>query len=82
MNTRTWPYGTRRVCKVLEDNPRVVREGKAPVSILVVEDDANEAHIIIDGARDVAIAANATGEIVFTKGGPMGGYWKFTEAGK
>lgn len=68
MKTRTWPYGTTRFAKVIETGRQFT----------MLEDDKGEGHVLINGAQDDTAEVGDTGILTFTKGGPTGGYWKFT----
>lgn len=72
MLCRTWPYGTVKKVKV-EDVKRV-SNGKSWLVMCIGIDD-NEGYMLL-GELDGAVK-NETGEIVFTQGGPTGGYWKY-----
>jgi hypothetical protein len=69
MKTRTWPYGTTRTAKVIE----------AGTQVNPVEDSENEGHVLMNGAQDDTAKVGDTGKLIFTKGGPTGGFWKFTK---
>lgn len=73
---RTWPYGTRRTAELLE----VLR--RPGVTALVLRDGLGEHHTLIMPARGphapaAGLARGRTGQLVFTAGGPTGGYWNF-----
>jgi hypothetical protein len=67
MNTRTWPYGTKRKAKVVDSN----------YVVLVLEDAENkeEAYVLVNPGT--VYAPGTEGELTFTKGGPTGGHWEF-----
>lgn len=80
MNTRTWPFGTRRRGKVLRREDATYK-GK-PVVVLVLQDDRGEGHILIDCVPpESPVQAGHVGTLVFTKGGPTGGHWRLENAG-
>jgi len=75
MLTRTWPYGTVKHCDVID----VIREPKFTLLICHADDDpSNEAHVCIYRPDDVTAEKGDRGRLVFTRGGPTGGYWKFS----
>lgn len=81
MQTRTWPYGTRKSCEVMD----VVRSGNTVGLICHADDDpADEAHVCIFNRKDTPEADTAKpkdrGTLVFTQGGPTGGYWRFVKS--
>ena len=45
---------------------------------LICRDELNEGHVI-HGVDTEPCAVGDTGTLTFTKGGPKGGYWKFTK---
>lgn len=77
---KTWPYGTTRrgvVCianwrpKGIPDN---IQSGQ------LIKDEFNEMHICIGKeCADLTAIAGDAGTLTFSKGGPTGGYWKFTK---
>jgi len=69
MITETWPYGTTRRAKVIENESRFT----------IVEDDTGKVHILAFGAGDRTAKKDEQGTLTFTFGGPTGGYWKFTK---
>ena len=71
----TWPYGTKRKAKVLE--ARTAKMRGAPISVIVCEDENGEGHILA-GTDSEECKAGDYGFVVFTNGGPKGGYWRFT----
>lgn len=74
MDERTWPYGTQLRAKVLE-RTKATHAGKV-VDMLVLQDRNGEGHIIL--GTSLHGEAGESGTLVFTQGGPSGGYWKFT----
>lgn len=77
METKTWPYGTKRRARVLKANWRP--EGldpRAPAGMLLM-DNLDEAHICVGSAADSDAKEGDTGLLTFTQGGPTGGYWQF-----
>ena len=62
-------YGTTRKGKVLEIVGRTQ----------FVADDHGEGHILMAGSGDESARIGDSGSLIFTKGGPTGGYWKFTK---
>lgn len=72
MFTRIVPFGTRVKAEVLES----FVENNTPV--LMCKDESEEAHVIIGHPRPLP-SVGARGELVFTEGGPKGGYWHFYE---
>jgi hypothetical protein len=78
---KTWPYGTQRYGFVAMNNFRPFGlDPKASTAQLIV-DDVGEAHICVGGAGDATAERGDSGVLSFTKGGPTGGYWKFTKDG-
>lgn len=77
MLTRTWPYGTVKRGRVLRVDDTTTH------TILTVEEIDPTAgdkggFILIDRRGDAIAKPGDMGTMVFTKGGPTGGYWKFT----
>ncbi len=77
---KTWPYGTTRrgvVC-IADWRPKGL-----PASVQagqLIKDELNEMHICCgDHCADLTANAGDAGTLTFTKGGPTGGYWKFTK---
>lgn len=68
MQQKTWPYGTTY---------DVIVEKSDEKMILVVAKSINEGFILMGhGLKgDDLPAPKSSGKIVFTKGGPKGGYW-------
>jgi hypothetical protein len=67
MQTRTWPYGTRKVGTVSSvDNLRNHR------IVFITSED--EGYFLLGEPADVRVGQTVTFE--FCKGGPMGGYWR------
>lgn len=76
MLVRTWPYGTTKGAKVLD----VQHTPSGRIKVLVLEADDGEGHILVENAAQTpGVQAGDVGQIVFTKGGPTGGYWRFTQ---
>jgi len=74
----THPYGTTRKAIVLKSNWRPPGlDPRAPAGMLLV-DDCGEGHICVGDCGDMTAKVDETGTLTFTKGGPTGGYWKFT----
>lgn len=75
--TKTWPYGTTRQATV---------EGVVPQPdgrrIHIAIDDQHEGHLLLGDAADENAGAGDRGILTFTRGGPLGGYWKFTKTTK
>lgn len=67
---RTWPYGTEYDCKVISSSPAM---------IMVHVQSTNEAFALVRHGVKPAPFEGTKGKITFTQGGPMGGYWKFTQ---
>ncbi len=70
LSKRTWLYGTTRRAKLLESR----RSG-----VQVVVDELKEGHVLVFGAGDKTAQQGDSGILTFTKGGPTGGFWKFTK---
>lgn len=73
MKTKTWAYGTTREGKV----EAIVGSGASTTHI--VSDEHHEGHVMTAGAFDENAAIGDKVRLVFTKGGPTGGYWKATK---
>jgi hypothetical protein len=75
----TYAYGTTRKAKVLKTNwrPKGLPD-KAPSGMLLV-DEFKEGHVCVGECGDMTAKEGDTGTLTFTKGGPTGGYWKFTK---
>lgn len=84
MLARTWPYGTRKRVLVIGITEMYLRpEGpKCPV-VTAVDSDATVADADREGyflfGEEAKPAYGAEVTIVFTQGGPQGGYWKIEE---
>lgn len=77
MTPRTWPYGTTLEFTVDDVNHR------GSLVIVIGKDENGEGHCMItewDDMKDVRVSDVC--RIVFTEGGPTGGYWRIeTEDG-
>lgn len=71
MKTRTWPYGTRKEVKI-----------RSATGNLIIGEDGLEAFALIGhGLKgDQLPSVGSFRTIVFTQGGPTGGYWKLEES--
>lgn len=69
MNRRVFQYGETRRATV----EHVDRSGA-----LVLTDELGEGHILLGVPSDPCEKGDA-GTLTFTKGGSMGGYWRFTK---
>ncbi len=76
--TRTWEYGTRKPGQILS----VMQRGTILALVFVEHGDDQEAFTLFGGDAMRSVKEGDTGEIVFTKGGPTGGYWVFVPASK
>lgn len=66
----TYPYGATRKATILETHE----------FFHVAVDELGEGHVLLGfDAYDETAQANDKGILTFTKGGPTGGYWKFTK---
>jgi hypothetical protein len=72
IQTRTWPYGTTRLAKVVE----CIKQ-RHHLKAQVLTDELGEGHVLLAGAQDESAKTGDRGTLTFTKGGPTGGYWKF-----
>lgn len=70
MRKRVFKYGDTRRAKVLDALD-------VPVDALVCVDELGEGHIILGGTHDAA-EPGAAGTLTFMRGGPTGGWWRFT----
>ena len=70
--TRTWPYGTRKNVTVI--NSGLARAGRV---VLARETGTCEVFILVQGLEVWSPATDCEGVIVFSEGGPTGGYWRF-----
>jgi len=67
MREKTWPYGTEFKAEVMSANK----------TLIAVTADSGEAFLLMyHGVKDLP-KEGEIGKIVFTKGGPTGGYWKW-----
>lgn len=73
MTTRTWPYGTRLNARV----DAVVQMGAKGPAVLA-RDEHGEGHILF-GCGTAEVGSNVI--LIFSKGGPLGGYWQITKDG-
>lgn len=79
MNTRTWPYGTTRRGTVRLARVQHPTEPAAGEAQLIL-DDQREMHVCVGrDCADFTAKDGDEGTLTFTKGGPTGGYWKFTK---
>lgn len=62
---RTWPYGTQKNVKVMHASPRMIMCA-----------DQTEAYVLMRCGETTLPAVGSRVVIVFTPGGPTGGYWK------
>lgn len=70
MLSRTWAYGTTKRAKILDRF-----ETRGGFELLIAIDSDNEGHVLF-GTHSSGEKGDE-GRIVFTQGGPAGGYWKF-----
>jgi len=80
MHTRTWPFGTTKPVIVLER--KAARHKGHPIEVLLVKEivtelKPNEAFVLIQKPTGIGDPGDR-GIIIFTEGGPSGGYWEFT----
>lgn len=68
--TQAWPYGTRKEVEVFH-----VDYSNRP-AVMMCAKVGDEGYVLIGGFPEGLKEGNR-GEIVFTKGGPTGGYWKW-----
>ncbi len=66
MKTRMWPYGARKLGKI------VAVQGR---NLVVIDKDA-EGYVLMDCDTD-GIREGDDGTLVFRQGGPTGGHWHF-----
>lgn len=81
MQTRTWPYGTRKPVEVIQ----VFRDLKK--TVLMCQDTAPapgvkpEGYVCMyAGCVYPGVGIGDRGTLVFTEGGPTGGYWAYEPA--
>jgi len=71
MQKRTWTYGTELDVKVFS---------ATKTDIVVICEKINEGFILVNhGVKDLP-KKDDEGKIIFTKGGPTGGYWSWKPA--
>ena len=73
---KTHQYGTSLKAKC-----ESVKIGKE-YTTMVFTDENGEGHICIYGNGDVQAAEGESGHLIFTKGGPEGGYWRWLGDGR
>ena len=74
---KTWPYGTKRRGTVQSIDYYEQQLRCRPIQLIL--DDQNEGHVLVGAvACDTTAKAGYVGTLVFTEGGPTGGFWKFT----
>jgi hypothetical protein len=75
MKKVTYPYGTLRKATVIETNCRTEDPRACAVTCLL--DEKGEGHIFLGDVG--CVKKGDVGTLTFTKGGPTGGYWKFSK---
>lgn len=80
MMTKTWPYGTTRraTVKIARWRPNHLHRDSDDGQLLI--DELGEAHVCIGGScADFTARDGDAGTLIFTKGGPTGGFWRFVK---
>jgi len=67
VQVKTWPYGTKRKAEI--------KQVAGPVMTAV--DELGEGHVLVGVVRGKNPKPGEKGELVFTKGGITGGYWRW-----
>lgn len=76
MIRQTWPYGTRIPVTI-----RNIEEGDSFVGIVCQEiGNEKQAFVLLQRMDETDVEVNQHRTIVFTRGGPAGGYWKIDPA--
>ena len=77
MMTRTWPYGTTKHATITDVDSERTQSGKL-VEFAIAVDSEGEGWVLLGRlCWEGEIKKGDVGVLVFTKGGPTGGYWKF-----
>jgi hypothetical protein len=78
MLTRTWPYGTELngIVASVERRMTLKAAGRKPTTLVAVVTDDGEGHILVGADNAIEPAVHMRVVIQFTKGGPLGGYWR------
>ncbi len=77
MTTRTWPFGFALQASVVTVFPG----GHSPETpkCTLLKDNLGEGHVLMGITHDIPPVKGKTVKMVFTEGGPNGGYFKITE---
>lgn len=70
---KTWPYGSTRHAEVVSVEESGTRLGK----IVALKDELGEGHVLIGPSSSDPCEPTDRGVLVFTQGGPTGGFWRF-----
>lgn len=80
VKTVTHPYGTTRRATVICARWRPKQLPAEAGEAQLLKDEQNEMHILVGAsASDFSAKEGDQGTLTFTRGGPAGGYWKFTK---
>jgi hypothetical protein len=79
MKTVTYPYGTQRKATVIETNWRPEGLNPRACAGTYLVDEKGEGHISLGDVGCDDVKKGDVGTLTFTKGGPTGGYWRFSK---
>lgn len=77
MTTKNWPFGFTLRASVVTVFPGGTSPETPKCTLLI--DDLREGHVLMGITHDIAPQKGKTVKMVFTEGGPNGGYFKITE---